>query len=545
MAQNPWEMNLQVAGTSNSAPTNTTSTTTYNTGNIRDNKNGGFKKYSSIDEGIEAHQELLNKYQSLHGKHTIREIINRWAPPKENDTSNYVKFMANKMHVNPDEALNFEDANVLGKFSFYQSQMEKGKNNPTTLEDHERVALKNAPKPWEMNSIAGGESKPTEQPTKNPWEMDLQVEEQPKQEVQKQEEQPTTQTLATALQPSNVIKGATLGLLGTRDKADLQHPLGYLSPYANINEVSPEVKTNAETMQNVSSKYGLPLAAAFATEGASSALMEGAGLTGFLPSLASAGTGSVAYQEAESGKVSASQTAIDMAGGGLLHGLGRLITPGSEAVRKGIATAQSSYRQSGLNYNTAKQAFNDAVNTFGMFSPEASAANDTLRKLASSAKETSPAEIYEANKGKIIPEDISNYNTETTGLTKGRQFFSKVGSFTEKAMPIDLRKLQNEGIKISDIKPEELVATMVKKGIKPTAIASSLAYLGMAGTAKLAALPAVVSALKATADKSYVRDVGRELFGKQFKGDITRNTIGRTLRSSSSVPLTEMRNKNQ
>jgi hypothetical protein len=40
--------------------------------------------------GIRALAKTLLTYQSAHGLKTLREIINRWAPPVENDTLSYV-----------------------------------------------------------------------------------------------------------------------------------------------------------------------------------------------------------------------------------------------------------------------------------------------------------------------------------------------------------------------------------------------------------------------------------------------------------------------
>ena len=52
--------------------------------------------------GIRALAKLLKNYQSRYGLKTIHEIINRWAPPSENDTGAYVEHVARMAHVNPD-----------------------------------------------------------------------------------------------------------------------------------------------------------------------------------------------------------------------------------------------------------------------------------------------------------------------------------------------------------------------------------------------------------------------------------------------------------
>ncbi len=47
--------------------------------------------------GIRAMGKLLLNYQSMYGLKTIREIINRWAPPIENETTAYVRHVSSLM----------------------------------------------------------------------------------------------------------------------------------------------------------------------------------------------------------------------------------------------------------------------------------------------------------------------------------------------------------------------------------------------------------------------------------------------------------------
>lgn len=114
----------------------------FNTGNLRTSgKNLKFREYGTLEEGIADHQRLLKDYQNKHGLTTVREIISRWAPPSENDTENYIKFMSKKLGVKPDEKIDLNDSETLGKFAYYQSQMEKGVDKtPATVEDMVRVA---------------------------------------------------------------------------------------------------------------------------------------------------------------------------------------------------------------------------------------------------------------------------------------------------------------------------------------------------------------------------------------------------------------------
>lgn len=63
--------------------------------------------------GIRALMILLRNYQRKHGLKTIRQIINRWAPSIENNTSAYVTHVAGIMNKTPDTELNLSDRETL------------------------------------------------------------------------------------------------------------------------------------------------------------------------------------------------------------------------------------------------------------------------------------------------------------------------------------------------------------------------------------------------------------------------------------------------
>lgn len=69
-------------------------------------------EYIQFDDpvyGIRALAKLLKNYQSRHGLNTIREIINRWAPPSENITSAYVDHVSRVVGVHPDSEISVTD----------------------------------------------------------------------------------------------------------------------------------------------------------------------------------------------------------------------------------------------------------------------------------------------------------------------------------------------------------------------------------------------------------------------------------------------------
>lgn len=64
-----------------------------------------FAAFTSHAYGIRAAALLLTTYQDRHGLRTIRRIIDRWAPPVENETSAYVRHVAQLTGRGADEVL--------------------------------------------------------------------------------------------------------------------------------------------------------------------------------------------------------------------------------------------------------------------------------------------------------------------------------------------------------------------------------------------------------------------------------------------------------
>lgn len=72
-----------------------------------------FCVFISPEYGIRALMILLRNYEKKHDLHTVCQIINRWAPSNENNTSAYVNHVAKEMCVNPKECLNLKDRETL------------------------------------------------------------------------------------------------------------------------------------------------------------------------------------------------------------------------------------------------------------------------------------------------------------------------------------------------------------------------------------------------------------------------------------------------
>lgn len=59
-------------------------------GAVAKNTDGTFEQFTTMAYGYRAAMLLLRKYINQYGLHSVAEIINRWAPPAENNTSGYI-----------------------------------------------------------------------------------------------------------------------------------------------------------------------------------------------------------------------------------------------------------------------------------------------------------------------------------------------------------------------------------------------------------------------------------------------------------------------
>ena len=107
--------------------------------NIRDNKRNkwlgqigsckGFCEFSQMDFGIRAVVIIVMVNYRRFGFKTISSIINRFAPPSENNTDNYIRFLTSHTEIAPLASLESEDQYC--RVLVAMSQME---GNPVTYD---------------------------------------------------------------------------------------------------------------------------------------------------------------------------------------------------------------------------------------------------------------------------------------------------------------------------------------------------------------------------------------------------------------------------
>ncbi|WP_256871119.1 virion protein [Shewanella sp. Scap07] len=71
---------------------------------------GRFAIFETAFYGIRAAARTMKTYRDKHGLKTIEAIVNRWAPPSDNNpTQNYINFVANKAGVTATKPLSMAD----------------------------------------------------------------------------------------------------------------------------------------------------------------------------------------------------------------------------------------------------------------------------------------------------------------------------------------------------------------------------------------------------------------------------------------------------
>tara|TARA_R110001599_G_scaffold287356_2_gene489915 strand:+ start:9600 stop:10061 length:462 start_codon:yes stop_codon:yes gene_type:complete len=63
-----------------------------------------FYQFSDPKYGIRALARTLKTYESSYGINTVEGIINRWAPPHENNTNSYIDHVASVLGVRRDQS---------------------------------------------------------------------------------------------------------------------------------------------------------------------------------------------------------------------------------------------------------------------------------------------------------------------------------------------------------------------------------------------------------------------------------------------------------
>lgn len=91
---------------------------------------GPFAIFKHRIYGWRALAKCLIAYKDLHGLDTVRGIVDRYAPPVENDTTSYADFVCGRMGVKPDDVVDVRDPKTLDALCSAIAVMEGGARIP-------------------------------------------------------------------------------------------------------------------------------------------------------------------------------------------------------------------------------------------------------------------------------------------------------------------------------------------------------------------------------------------------------------------------------
>lgn len=96
-------------------------------GEIKPSADPTFKQFESIEYGYRAIFVTLNTYQKKYGLSTIRTMISRWAPPKDNnDTEAYIRAVSAESGVPENSRITSTNKDVMIPIVAAMSRVENG-----------------------------------------------------------------------------------------------------------------------------------------------------------------------------------------------------------------------------------------------------------------------------------------------------------------------------------------------------------------------------------------------------------------------------------
>lgn len=98
------------------------------------NGDGEFEQFNTPEMGIRAAARTLKNYRDIHGLKTIEEIVSRWAPSSENNTSAYVASVEQKTGIARDSILGDSDYIDVIKAMIYHENGEQPYSEQTILD---------------------------------------------------------------------------------------------------------------------------------------------------------------------------------------------------------------------------------------------------------------------------------------------------------------------------------------------------------------------------------------------------------------------------
>lgn len=89
-----------------------------------------FEQFKQMEYGIRAGFVIMRRYIRRYGLDTIPEIVSRWAPANENNTTAYIKRVIELSHIPADHIIKYEDKDTMVALVDAMIQVECGQSVP-------------------------------------------------------------------------------------------------------------------------------------------------------------------------------------------------------------------------------------------------------------------------------------------------------------------------------------------------------------------------------------------------------------------------------
>ena len=95
-------------------------------GEQKPNTDGAFEQFTTMQYGYRAAFNLLKTYMGKYRCRTVRLIIQKWAPPRENNTEAYIKRVTEISKINPDFTIAFWHRQTMIDLAYAMTIVENG-----------------------------------------------------------------------------------------------------------------------------------------------------------------------------------------------------------------------------------------------------------------------------------------------------------------------------------------------------------------------------------------------------------------------------------
>lgn len=96
-------------------------------GEVRPSRDKEFKQFKNMAYGYRAIFRTLLTYYRIYRLETIRQMISRWAPPKENKTDTYIKAVSDYAGIPADDFISFDREQMI-RIVAGMSKVENGRD---------------------------------------------------------------------------------------------------------------------------------------------------------------------------------------------------------------------------------------------------------------------------------------------------------------------------------------------------------------------------------------------------------------------------------